>query len=83
MFQISLRLKIPILEFNLPFFGRCSLQVRYQLRNERAPVSKPDSTEDPPCLVAKCMLNLTWVKRPPIGRKLSGRVALSGVVLVT
>ncbi|GBM70974.1 hypothetical protein AVEN_102910-1 [Araneus ventricosus] len=34
-----------------------SLVVRGRLRGRRAPSSKPDSTEDPPCLWACCEIN--------------------------
>ncbi|GBM18182.1 hypothetical protein AVEN_151722-1 [Araneus ventricosus] len=38
------------------------------LRGRRAPGSKPDSIEDPPCIWAWCTLNPTpWVNRPPTG----------------
>ncbi|GBM03066.1 hypothetical protein AVEN_14572-1 [Araneus ventricosus] len=37
---------------------------RSRFRILRVPGSKPDSTEDPSCLWAWCMLILTWVKFP-------------------
>ncbi|GBM06923.1 hypothetical protein AVEN_147858-2-1, partial [Araneus ventricosus] len=33
-------------------------------RSRWTPGSKPDPTEDPPCLWASCTFNLTWVKHP-------------------
>ncbi|GBN29415.1 hypothetical protein AVEN_246804-1 [Araneus ventricosus] len=63
--------------------GRSDLVVRSWCR--RIPDSKPDSTEDPPCMRALCTLNLTLrVKLPPavLVRNFGKRRANSSVVLV-
>ncbi|GBN91168.1 hypothetical protein AVEN_3515-1, partial [Araneus ventricosus] len=44
--------------------GRNGQAVRSRLWSRRSPGSKPDSTEDMPCLWARCTLNLSWVKFP-------------------
>ncbi|GBN41153.1 hypothetical protein AVEN_24410-1 [Araneus ventricosus] len=47
---------------------RCHTLIIYKVfRSQIAPVSKPNSIEDPPCLGALCKLNLTWAKRPSAG----------------
>ncbi|GBO33236.1 hypothetical protein AVEN_262986-1 [Araneus ventricosus] len=40
-----------------PRRGRCGLAVRSLPRGRKAPGSKPDSNEDPPCMLAYCTLN--------------------------
>ncbi|GBM18536.1 hypothetical protein AVEN_252309-1 [Araneus ventricosus] len=48
--------------------GRGGLVVRSRLQGQMFLGSKPDSTEDPPCIWDWRTLNLMlWVKRPPIG----------------
>ncbi|GBL72722.1 hypothetical protein AVEN_127956-2-1, partial [Araneus ventricosus] len=44
----------------LPQKGCGGLMVRRRLRSRRVRGSKPDSTEDPPCLRACCALNYTY-----------------------
>ncbi|GBO16414.1 hypothetical protein AVEN_117026-1, partial [Araneus ventricosus] len=60
------------------------LMVGSQLRSRRATGSKPDSTENPPCMWAQGALNLTRLKRPFAGvvQKFEEGGASSGVVLV-
>ncbi|GBM25987.1 hypothetical protein AVEN_223121-1 [Araneus ventricosus] len=62
--------------------GRGGLVVRSRLWGRRAPGSKPDSTEDPPCMGH--VKSYVVVKRPPVGVawKFGEGGASSGVVLV-
>ncbi|GBN12133.1 hypothetical protein AVEN_4129-1 [Araneus ventricosus] len=64
--------------------GRGEIVVTLRVRNRKAPGSKPESPEDPPCLWQWCTLHLTCVKRVPVGvmRKFGEAVASSGVYLV-
>ncbi|GBN91452.1 hypothetical protein AVEN_14731-1 [Araneus ventricosus] len=64
-------------------YGLCILE-RPRPQSRRIPGSKPDSTEDPPCLWARCTLNLAWVKRASAGgmQKFGVRGASSGVFFV-
>ncbi|GBM29059.1 hypothetical protein AVEN_209566-1 [Araneus ventricosus] len=48
--------------------GHSGILVTSRLWGLRVPGSKPDSTEDPPCMWACCTPNHTWgTKRPPAG----------------
>ncbi|GBM99875.1 hypothetical protein AVEN_174556-1 [Araneus ventricosus] len=60
------------------------LSSRFRLRGRKVPGSKPDSTEDPPCMVS-CTLNHTWeVNCPPalVVQKFKEESAILGLALV-
>ncbi|GBN81855.1 hypothetical protein AVEN_32179-1 [Araneus ventricosus] len=85
-FAIRMKYKICYDERSLFLLrDRGGLVVKYHLWGRRAPGSKPDSTEEPPCMWARCTPNHTqWAKRPhaDVEWKLREVGTSSGVVLV-
>ncbi|GBM95146.1 hypothetical protein AVEN_168495-1 [Araneus ventricosus] len=48
--------------------GRDGLVVRFWLQGPRVPGSRPHSTEDQPCMLARCtLIHIPRVKHPPAG----------------
>ncbi|GBL76606.1 hypothetical protein AVEN_108132-1 [Araneus ventricosus] len=62
------QLYVHILEWELQaiFMARGGLVARSRLRGQRSPNSKPDSSEDPPCMHVHCMLNHTYDANSPL-----------------
>ncbi|GBO06008.1 hypothetical protein AVEN_155700-1 [Araneus ventricosus] len=59
----------PVAAVTCPIYtGSWGIEYGLRFQSQRVPGTKPDSTQDPPCMWAVCIFNDEyWVERPPAG----------------